>query len=439
MTDVVTPVNIDRFEQLLQQAGYEKEKTRFLIKGLREGFSIGYEGRADVQIHSPNLKFRGVGDKTVLWNKVMKEVKLKRYAGPFPEVPFKNFIQSPIGLVPKDNGRDVRLIFHLSYPRGTGTSVNANTPKNKCSVKYPDFDKAIQLCLACLEKAGVCFLGKSDMSAAFRNLGIKPEHWKYLVMMAVSPIDGKKYYFFDKCLPFRAAISCAIFQCFSNAVAFLVEFKTGEILVNYLDDYLFVAILKSWCNQQIQCFLAVCQDINFPVSMEKTEWGNTIMVFLGMLIDARNRIVSVPVDKVHKALDLLRSILNKRSRKLTLKQLQKICGFLNFLGRAIVPGRAFTRRLYSYTKGHASLKAHHHIRISLEMRKDLEMWLEFMEHPSIYSRGFMDFGKTWLAEEIQMHSDAAKKWQTRVCSSVPVFLELLSVGPKIHCRGRSQY
>ena len=78
----------------------------------------------------------------------MKEVKLKRYAGPFSEIPFDSYIQSPIGLVPKDNGKDTRLIFHLSYPQNAKKkSVNANTPKELCSVGYPDFDKAIQLCL----------------------------------------------------------------------------------------------------------------------------------------------------------------------------------------------------------------------------------------------------------------------------------------------------
>ena len=62
----------------------------------------------------------------------MKEVKLNRYVGPFKDIPYDNFIQSPIRLVPKDNGKDVQLIFHLSHLRqpknGRKLSVNANTP-----------------------------------------------------------------------------------------------------------------------------------------------------------------------------------------------------------------------------------------------------------------------------------------------------------------------
>ena len=111
-----------------------KKKQNFLIDGFKNGFSIGYEGNSDVKITAPNLKFREIGSPVELWNKVMKEVKEKGMQGHLTKIPFENYIQSPIGLVPKDNGKDTRLIFHLSYPRGKGTSVNANTPKELCTV-----------------------------------------------------------------------------------------------------------------------------------------------------------------------------------------------------------------------------------------------------------------------------------------------------------------
>ena len=156
--------------------------------------------------------------------------------------------------------KDTRLIFHLSYPRGRGLSVNENTDRSLCSVVYPNFDKAIELCL----KAGKsCKLAKSDMTAAFRNLGLKPSHFKFMIMKAESPIDGKIYFFVDKCLPFGASISCAHFQAFSNAVAHIVQYKTGKELINYLDDYLFIALLKAMCNEQVKIFLKICEQIRF--------------------------------------------------------------------------------------------------------------------------------------------------------------------------------
>ena len=172
---VKSPVNVKILKQLLEASNYDKNETNFLIDGFTNGFSIGYNGPEDVKITSPNLKFRQVGNPTILWNKVMKEVKEKRYTGPFESIPFDTYIQSPIGLVPKDGGKDTRLIFHLSYPRGKGTSVNANTPDELCSVQYPDFNEAVQLCL---KEGKSCNIAKSDMKSAFRNLGIKKKHWR---------------------------------------------------------------------------------------------------------------------------------------------------------------------------------------------------------------------------------------------------------------------
>ena len=91
-----------------------------------------------------------MGTKTDLWNKIMKEVELECYAGPFDQVPYKNFIQSPVGLVPKA-GNKLRLIFHLSYEFEDRGSVNSNTPEALCSVKYWDLDYAMKCCLDVLE------------------------------------------------------------------------------------------------------------------------------------------------------------------------------------------------------------------------------------------------------------------------------------------------
>ena len=142
-------------------------------------------GRRDVCMNSPNLKLN-VGNKTQLWNKLIKEVELGRIAGPYENIPFQHYIQSPIGLVPKDNGAATRLIFHLSYPRASEIpkSLNANTPPEKCTVTYSDFDKAVRLCI--MEGDG-CYLGKSDVKSAFRNLAIRRQDWCLLIMKAECP------------------------------------------------------------------------------------------------------------------------------------------------------------------------------------------------------------------------------------------------------------
>ena len=142
LTNVVTPVNPELLKKLLLESSYDNDKTQFLYQGFKEGFSIGYNGPVNVKLTSPNLRIR-VGSPIILWNKIMKEVKLGHFAGPFEQVPFDNFIQLPVGLVPKDKGHDVRLIFHLSYPRVGKNSINANTDSAACMVQYCDFNEAI--------------------------------------------------------------------------------------------------------------------------------------------------------------------------------------------------------------------------------------------------------------------------------------------------------
>ena len=122
--------------------------------------------------------------------------------------------------------------------------------------------------------------------------------------------------------------------------------------------------------------------------------------------------IGIPVDKINKGTNMITSVLNRLSKKVTVLELQKLSGFLNFLGRAIIPGRAFTRRLYSNLN--PSLKQHHHIHINNEMRSDLTMLLKFLRDPSAYSRPFIDF-LSEETEEIDFYTDASNSIQHRGC------------------------
>ena len=435
---IVTRVRPQRLEQLLKDSGYDRGKTKYLVDGFTNGFKFHYKGPLENgQRFAPNLKLR-IGSKTELWNKVMKEVELGRYAGPFDKPPFDSFVQSPIGLVPKDKGQKTRLIFHLSYQKD-GDSVNSGIPFEKCTVRYPEFDHAVKLCL---QEGEGCYIVKSDMSSAFRHVPMAKSQWWLMVMKAEHPVTGQIKYFVDKCLPFGSSISCAIFQDFSNAIAWIVEFKTHKPNVNYLDDYLFAAAMKALCDQQMEIFLQVCKEVNFLVALEKTYWGCTILTFLGMLLDTKKQLICIPMDKLVKAANWVQYFLAKKSKKATVLEFQKLCGTLNFRCRCIVPGRAFLRRLYVNCQG-GKLKPHHHIKITEENRLDLLVWQEFLRNPESYYKPFMDT-VTINAEEIDMYSDAlgnfklgfgaycgpswtCGKWNTRFCEAHKPSIEYLEL------------
>ena len=212
LDDIVTPVKAHILRDLLTKASFDQQKTEELFKGFTEGFDIGYRGKTTRRDTSENIPIR-VGTKTEMWNKIMKEVQLGRFAGPFKEIPYQNYMQSPIGLVPKA-GNKTRLIFHLSYDFSKeNTSLNANTPQELCTVKYRDLNYAIVMCLKLIKntpgRKQPLYFAKTDAQSAFRVLPIKIAHRCWLVMMAENPLTGEKQYFVDKCLPFRASISCA--------------------------------------------------------------------------------------------------------------------------------------------------------------------------------------------------------------------------------------
>ena len=411
MDDVITPVNVTKLQQILNESKYDVDKTQYLIDGFSNGFDLGYRGPEDVQQQAANLKF-SIGDKIELWNKVMKEVKEQRYAGPFSSIPFDQYIQSPIGLVPKDGGKKTRLIFHLSFPKGEMTSVNANTPDELRHVEYKDFDEAVRLCLKISENPN-CAAAKSDLSSAFRQLPIKRRFWKFLVMKAQNPIDGKWYYFFDKNLPFGAAASCKIFQAFSDALAHIMRFRTEHENVNYLDDFLFLAELFKLCHWQVELFLQTCKEIGFPVSLDKTEGPTKFITFLGLLIDLQNKRVCLPLEKINKAREILQRMIRKS--KTTLRELQQLCGLLNFLNKAVIPGRTFSRRLYDLMRNCNVTKAHHHLPIKADTKDDLRMWLKFINNAEAYARPFFQFQPDIVYPPQFFYTDASMSGGGGVC------------------------
>ena len=161
---------------------------------------------------------------------------------------------------------------------------------------------------------------------------------------------------------------------------------------------------KALCDGQVNVFLDICDSICFPVSLEKTFWGSNLLVFLGLLIDIINQVICIPAEKIIKAKNQIAYFLNKGNRKVTVLQVQKLCGTLNFLCKCVVPGRAFITRLYAMAP--AKLKQHHHVRISQENRLDLEVWDRFLDHPQVFCRPFIRTGK-FYSSDIDMYSDAS--------------------------------
>ena len=298
---IVTPIKLDCYRRLLEKSNFNKEKSGYLLDGFKNGFDIGYRGPQNCRDSTRNIPIRdGVGSETIMWEKLMKEVELGRHAGPFNFIPYTEYIQSPIGLIPKA-GNKTRLIFHLSYDFGPELhhkSVNFFMPDEFCSVKYKDLDYVVRSILHLLtdgnsdcpelvdsecesdledfcelkevhrqqfegqdfdkslnawqhDKRGASqnclskpvYMAKSNLMSAFRILPVLPHQRKYLIMKAKNPKTGKYMFSVEKNLPFGASVSCARFQLFSDSLRHITEFLLDRqfSVTNYLDDYMFIS------------------------------------------------------------------------------------------------------------------------------------------------------------------------------------------------------
>ena len=121
-----TPVNPERLKHLL--AGYEPTIADFLFHGFKNGFSIHFEG-IHFSSDSNNLT-SATENPSVVDAKIAKELEAHRLAGPFHNPPLTPFRISPLGVVPKKNFGEFRLIGSLSV------SVDEALCKNRD--KYTD-------------------------------------------------------------------------------------------------------------------------------------------------------------------------------------------------------------------------------------------------------------------------------------------------------------
>ena len=128
--------------------------------------------------------------------------------------------------------------------------------------------------------------------------------------------------------------------------------------------------------------------------------------------------LSIPLDKRDKAFFWLEQFLHRKKAKV--KELQEICGFLNFLNKVIFPRRAFTCHMYAKyavmldgcdkDDKVTRLKRYHHVRLDGEFKLDCQVWLEFLRPASeaVVSCPMVDLSQKQVhSVDIKFFSDAS--------------------------------
>ena len=154
------------------------------------------------------------------------------------------------------------------------------------------------------------------------------------------------------------------------------------------------------------CLTALCNilclftELDIPVAPGKTFPPTTSLEFMGVLLDSKEMEARFPLDKLTRTKEALHEWSHKKSA--TLKELQSLIGTLQFAYRVVVPGRAFLKRIISLTNGISNSRWH--IKLNAEFRKDVSMWLAFLDHWNGVS--FFLGDTVFSSSDLQLFTDA---------------------------------
>ena len=382
-----TPVKISNL--LLFLSGYDNSIMQYLANGFMRGFPLHYEGTR-FSCQSNNL-LCAIQNPTAVDAKLAKELDAHRLAGPFSSPPFPVFRVSPLALVPKKVEGEFRLIHHLSFPKGS--SLNDGISTDHTSVSYATVEDAIRR----MKTVGPgCFLAKTDIKNAFRIIPIRPQDYNLL------GIRWRGLYYYGQCMPMGCSSSCKTFETFSTAIEWIAQNKLHIThILHLLDDFLIISPREELCGKQLDLCLMLCSYLGIPMAPEKTVGPSQIISFAGIELDSILMEARLPQEKLDKCQTLISAFLT--CRKVSLQEIQSLAGLLNFACSVVVPGRAFLRRLIDLTIG--VRRPHFQIRLSREVKADLNVWQKFLL--GFNGRSFFLSDGWHDSHQLQLYTDAS--------------------------------
>ena len=156
------------------------------------------------------------------------------------------------------------------------------------------------------------------------------------------------------------------------------------------------------CQYLLDSFLEICKDLGVLIVQEKTFGPVSTLSFLGIELDCKAQEARLPEDKLKKCEHMLESFLGKK--KISLKDMLSMIGFLSFCCNVVVPGRAFCRRLIDKTRG--VKKLHHRIKLNKECKLDMQTWLHFIK--KFNGKSFFLDNHWNDSDTLKLYTDASK-------------------------------
>ena len=218
--------------------------------------------------------------------KLGKEKAKHRIARPFSSDPFTNMVYSPLGLVPKKESGECRLIHDMSFPKIN--SVNSHILPEFTTVAFQTLDLCVEQ-LATLGKGA--FIAKADLQDAFRIISVSPLDYRLFGVK----FQGLKY--FDKSLPMGCSHACQLFELLSQALQWICQHKF-YISSHILDEFIFWGKTQPECHSNLSRFLELSKMIALPIMQAKTVLPATKVTLHGNEVNTLNQTLALPLEKV---------------------------------------------------------------------------------------------------------------------------------------------
>ena len=122
-------------------------------------------------------------------------------------------------------------------------------------------------------------------------------------------------------------------------------------------------------------FTELSQAVGLTIKTAKNEDGS-VAGFGGIELDTQRMVIQLPTKKISKVQNLIQNAIKAKS--LSLVELQRITGYLNFLSIVLPLGRTFLRRLYNMQLYFPTQNTKCRRRILRDARKDLTWWLKVL-------------------------------------------------------------
>ena len=157
---------------------------------------------------------------------IKAEVDAGRLVGPLGKPAGQKVHTSPIGLIPKSQPNQWRVIVDLSFP--TMCSVNDAIASDLASITYASVDDAVRLIL---QLGWGTQLVKLDLKNAYH---IVPVHQQDQHLLGIS-WEGKSYA--DGALPFGLRSAPKVFSAVADMIAWTLHCAGVQHQIHYLDDF----------------------------------------------------------------------------------------------------------------------------------------------------------------------------------------------------------